>query len=135
MEIFYTICQWLLILAFIGFIATIAWIVVTVLKVKTAVMGDAKRLYQPPIRSGKAIAVTGKGLFMQEKARVQRVGVVLKGTTASVKDAAGDVSTVAKSIHVSDLQPVATDFKAVVGILGHVGTFLKAASQLRAQRH
>ncbi len=133
MDVFYMVCQWLLILAFIGFLATIAWIVVTVLKVKTAVMGDAKRLYERPLRSGKAIAATGKGIFFQEKARVQRVGVVLKGTTASVKDTAGDVQTVAKSIHVSDLQPVAVDVKAVVGILGHIGTFLKMASALRTQ--
>lgn len=132
MDVFYLVCQWLLIIALIGFFGAIAWIVVTALKVKTAVMGDAKRLYEPPLRSGKAIAATGKGVFMQEKARVQRVGVVLKGTTASVKDAAGDISTVAKSIHPSDLQPVATDFKAVVSLLSQVSTYLRLFSKLRA---
>ncbi len=132
MDVFYLVCQWLLIIALIGFFGAIAWIVVTALKVKTAVMGDAKRLYEPPLRSGKAIAATGKGVFMQEKARVQRVGVVLKGTTASVKDAAGDISTVAKSIHPSDLQPVATDFKAVVSLLNQVSTYLRLFSKLRA---
>lgn len=132
MDDFYLVCQWLLIIALIGFFGAIAWIVVTALKVKTAVMGDAKRLYEPPLRSGKAIAATGKGVFMQEKARVQRVGVVLKGTTASVKDAAGDISTVAKSIHPSDLQPVATDFKAVVSLLSQVSTYLRLFSKLRA---
>lgn len=132
MDVFYLVCQWLLIIALVGFFGAIAWIVVTVLKVKTAVMGDAKRLYEPPLRSGKAIAATGKGVFMQEKARVQRVGVVLKGTTASVKDAAGDISTVAKSIHPSDLEPVATDFKAVVSLLSQVSTYLRLFSKLRA---
>jgi len=132
MDVFYLVCQWLLIIALIGFFGAIAWIVVTALKVKTAVMGDARRLYEPPLRSGKAIAATGKGVFMQEKARVQRVGVVLKGTTASVKDAAGDISTVAKSIHPSDLQPVATDFKAVVSLLNQVSTYLRLFSKLRA---
>lgn len=132
MDVFYLVCQWLLIIALIGFFGAIAWIVVTALKVKTAVMGDAKRLYKPPLRSGKAIAVTGKGVFMQEKARVQRVVVVLKGTTASVKDAAGDISSVAKSIHPSDLQPVATDFKAVVSLLSQVSTYLRLFSKLRA---
>ncbi len=132
MDIFYHVCEWLLIIALIGFFGAIAWIVVTALKVKTAVMGDAKRLYEPPLRSGKAIAATGKGVFMQEKARVQRVGVVLKGTTVSVKDAAGDISTVAKSIHPSDLQPVATDFKAVVSLLSQVSTYLRLFSKLRA---
>lgn len=132
MDVFYVVCQWLLILALIGFFGAIAWIVVTALKVKTAIMGDAKRLYEPPLRSGKAIAATGKGVFMQEKARVQRVGVVLKGTTASVKDAAGDISTVARSIHPSDLEPVATDFKAVVGLLSQVSTYLRLFSKLRA---
>lgn len=132
MDVFYLVCQWLLIIALIGFFGAIAWIVVTALKVKTAVMGDAKRLYEPPLRSGKAIAATGKGVFMQEKARVQRVVVVLKGTTASVKDAAGDISSVAKSIHPSDLQPVATDFKAVVSLLSQVSTYLRLFSKLRA---
>lgn len=132
MDVFYLVCQWLLIIALIGFFGAIAWIVVTALKVKTAVMGDAKRLYEPPLRSGKAIAVTGKGVFMQEKVRVQRVVVVLKGTTASVKDAAGDISSVAKSIHPSDLQPVATDFKAVVSLLSQVSTYLRLFSKLRA---
>lgn len=135
MDIFYLVCQWLLILSFVGFFAAIAWIVVTALKVKTAIMGDAKRLYEPPLRSGKAIAATGKGVFLQEKARVQRVGVVLKGTAASVKDVAGDVTTVTKSIHPSDLQPVATDFKAVVGLLGQVSTYMKLLSKFRAASH
>lgn len=132
METFYLICQWLLILSLVGFFGAIAWIVLTALKVKTAVMGDAKRLYEPPLRSGKAIAATGKGVFLQEKARVQRVAVVLKGTTASVKDAVGDVSTVAKSIHTSDLQPVTTDVKAVVSLLGQISTYMKLLSNLRS---
>ncbi len=135
MDVFYLVCQWLLILALIGFFATIAWIVMTVLKVKTAVMGDAKRLYEPPLRSGKAVAATGKGVFVQEKARFGRVSVVLKGTAASVKDAAGDITTVAKSIHPSDLQPVATDVKAVVGLLGQISTYMKLLSNLRASSH
>lgn len=133
METFYIICQWLLILAFIGFFASIAWIVITVLRVKSLLVADAKRLYEPPMRSGKSIAATAKGVFLQEKARVQRMGVVLKGTTASVKDAASDVQVVAKSIHASDLKPITADFKAVVGVLGHIATFLKAVSQQRAQ--
>lgn len=132
MDVFYLVCQWLLILALIGFLGTIAWIISVALTAKNSVMKDVKRLYEPPLRSGKALAATGKGVFLQEKARVQRVGVVLKGTTASVKDVAGDVSTVAKSIHPSDLQPVATDFKAVVGLLGQVGTYLRLFSKLRA---
>ncbi len=133
MDVFYLVCQWLLILALLGFFGAIAWIVLVALKAKNAVMKDVKRLYEPPLRSGKAVAATGKGVFMQEKARVQRVGVVLKGTTASVKDAAGDVTVVAKSIHPSDLKPVAVDIKAVVGILGHIASFVKAISKQRAQ--
>ncbi len=132
MDVFYLICQWLLILAFLGFFGTIAWIVVVALKAKNAVMDDAKRLYEPPLRAGKAVVTTGKGVFLQEKTRVQRVGIVLKGTTASVKDTAGDISTVAKSIHPSDLKPVATDVKAVVGLLSQISTYLRLFSKLRA---
>jgi len=132
MDIFYLVCQWLLILALIGFFGTIAWIVFVTLAAKNSLMKDAKRLYEPPLRAGKAVVTTGKGVFLQEKARVQRVGVVLKGTTASVKDTAGDITTVAKSIHPSDLKPVAVDIKAVVGLLGQIGTYLRLFSKLRA---
>lgn len=133
METFYTICQWLLILALLGFFGTIAWIVFSAFQAKNAIMKDVKRLYEPPLRSGKAVVITGKGLFMQEKARVQRIGVVLKGTTASVKDTTADVTIVAKSIHPSELKSVAVNVKAVVGILGHVVSFVRAFSKQKAQ--
>ncbi len=131
MHMFYLICQWLLILSLLGFVGTIIWIVTVVLKMKNSIMADAKRVYVGPQRSVKELIATGKGIALQETARVKRVGVVLKGTTHAVQDAAGDIKTVGQSIHPADLQPVKNDVQFILNQVTSVTAILRVLGRLR----
>lgn len=131
MHTFYLICQWLLILSLLGFVGTIIWIVMVALKIKNSLMADAKRIYVAPMRSVKEIIATGKGIALQETARVKRVGVILKGTTHAVQDAAGDIKTVGQSIHPSDLQPVKNDVQFVLNQITSITAILRVLGQLK----
>lgn len=93
----------LLVAALVGLIAVVIWLVLTVLHLKTAVMGDAKRLSERPIRVVKNLIATGKGIAQQETARVKRIAATVKGPIKAVKDTAGDIKLVASSIDVSEL--------------------------------
>lgn len=130
MELFYHICEWLLILSLVGFIGALIWIGMTAIKIKNAVMADAKRLYGPPLTSVKAIITTGKGIAQTETIRAKRIAAIVKHTTASVKDAASDVQTTAQSIHPSDLQPVKTDIQFILRNLSSAKQYLELLAKL-----
>ncbi len=106
---FYLVCEWLLVIAGIAFFASIAYVAVTALNLKNSAMRNAKRLSQPPLNSGKALAATGKGIVMQEKVRVLSIAGQFKAMFDDVKVAATQVGQAAKTIHPDELKDAASN--------------------------
>jgi len=131
MHTFMVIVDWLQVLALIGFIGAIVWLVMTALRVKNGLMGDAKRLYEPPLRAGKNLVAAGKGVALQETARVKRVGSVVKGTVDVVKETAVDAKEAVEGIHLSDLKPVLVNAQNALRILSIVAQFTRSAPKQR----
>lgn len=121
------IVDWLQVIALIGLIAAIVWLAVTAVRVKNGFMGDAKRLYEPPLRAGKNVFAAGKGVALQETARVKRVGAVVKGTAGVVKETALDAKEAIEGVHLSDLKPVITNAQNAFRILSIVAQFARTA--------
>ncbi|MDQ2687258.1 MAG: hypothetical protein M3Y28_05260, partial [Armatimonadota bacterium] len=127
MEIFIVIVDWLLVLALIGLIGTLVWLGLTAVRLKNGLMGDAKRLYEPPLRSGKNLVAASKGIAMQETARAKRVGATVKDTVEVVKDTALDVKDAAAGVNLSDLKPVITNAQSAFRILSVLAQFSRTA--------
>lgn len=128
-EGFYVVCEWGLILAFLGFIGAIAYLAMTVLHIKTAVMGNAKRLYEPPLNSVKSLAATGKGILQQEQVRVQHMAGTFKGTAGDVKEAATEVKSAAQSVHPAELRVALANVQHVFQFLSVAADFAKLTSK------
>lgn len=126
MATFYLIMQWLLIALFIGFLGAIIYLVMSLLRVKNAVMADAKRLYEPPLRSVKSLVAAGKGVAVQETTRVKRVGTMVSGTVGVVKETATDIREAASEVHLSDLKPVLANAQNMLKILSLAVQFTRA---------
>lgn len=127
MDIFLTIVDWLLVLALIGLIGSLVWLGLTAVRLKNGLMGDAKKLYEPPLRSGKNLAAAGKGIAMQETARAKRVAATVKGTVTVVKDTASDVKEAAEGVNLSDLKPIITNAQNAFRILSLMSQFVRSA--------
>jgi len=104
-HIFYVIGEAMLVLALLGLIGVIAWLVMTVLHAKTMAATNAGRLYKRPLNATKTLIATGKGLVQQESVRVKHMGVSVKEAVGAVKDAAVEIKTAAAGVHPEELQP------------------------------
>lgn len=126
MDIFIVIVDWLLVLALIGLIGVIIWLGLTAVRLKNGLMGDAKRLYEPPLRSGKNLVTAGKGIALQETARAKRVGATVKGTVNVVKDTAVDVKDAAAGVNLSELKPMIANAQSAFRILSLFAQFARS---------
>lgn len=127
MDTLIVIFQWLQVLALIGLIGAVIYLVMTALRVKNGLMGDAKRLYEPPLRSGKNLVAAGKGVALQEIGRAKRVATVVKGTAAVVKDTASDAKEAIQGVNLSDLKPYLVNAQNVLRILSITAQFARFA--------
>ena len=126
MDTVIAIVDWLQILALVGLIGAIVWLAMTAIRVKNGFMGDAKRLYEPPLRSGKNLVAAGKGIALQETARAKRVGATVKGTVEVVKDTALDAKEAAAGVNLADLKPIITNAQNAFRILSIVAQFARS---------
>ena len=69
-------------------VCVVGYLIATVLHFKTAVIGNAKRLYERPVNSVKSLVATGKAIAQQEQVRVQHMAGTVKGTAGDVKEKA-----------------------------------------------
>ncbi len=129
MQFLYVLFEWLLVLALLGLVGVLGWMTLTVLHLKNAVMQEARRIYERPLRSVKNLAATGKGIAQQETARAKRMGTTVKGTTEVVKDTALGVKEAAQSIHPSDLKPLLTNIQSVLKMASAAAEFARSVSQ------
>jgi hypothetical protein len=121
---FYEVCNVLMIVAGIAFFAMIAYIVVTALSLKTTVMRDAKRLYEPPLKSAKSIVATGKGIALQEQVRIKHIG-------AQFKDAVTEIGGAAKTIHPQDLKNTLSSAQSVLRFASAMLKLVRVSSKQR----
>ena len=109
MVVVYKVMEILLVLTFIGFLGSIAWMVMTALKFKTNVVERGKRLAERPTQSVKNLIATGKGIAQQETVRAKRVAAMVKQTAGVVKETAGDVKEAVQTVHPEDLKAAASN--------------------------
>lgn len=103
MEYLYLFGEILLILALLGMIGVLIWLVVTALHVKNQTVSHVKRLTQRPTVAVKNLVATGKGIAQQETVRVKRIVGKGKVTAASVKGSAMEIKAAVETIHPEDL--------------------------------
>ena len=105
MEYLYIAGEIFLVLALVGIIAVIVWMVTTAVRLKTAVVTNAGRLYKRPLNAGKNLVTTGKGIAQQETVRVKHIISTVKTTSGIVMQTASEIKTVAETVHPEDLKP------------------------------
>ena len=105
MEYLYIAGEIFLVLALVGIIAVIVWMVTTAVRLKTSVVTNAGRLYKRPLNAGKNLVTTGKGIAQQETVRVKHIVSTVKTTSGIVMQTASEIKTVAETVHPEDLKP------------------------------
>lgn len=115
MSTFYVIAEALLVLALLGFVGAVAYLIVTALHIKNFAMTRGKALADAPTRSVKNLVATGKGIVQQETVRAKRIGGVVKHTVGAVKHTTAEVKAAAQTVHPADLKAAAGNVRDVVG--------------------
>ena len=105
MEYLFIAGEIFLVLALVGIIAVIIWMVTTAVRLKTSVVTNAGRLYKRPLNAGKNLVTTGKGIAQQETVRVKHIISTVKTTSGIVMQTASEIKTVAETVHPEDLKP------------------------------
>jgi len=105
MEYLFIAGEIFLVLALVGIIAVIVWMVTTAVRLKTALVTNAGRLYKRPLNAGKNLVTTGKGIAQQETVRVKHIISTVKTTSGIVMQTASEIKTVAETVHPEDLKP------------------------------
>jgi hypothetical protein len=126
---FYEVCDVLMVIAGIAFFAVIAYILATLLSLKTVAIRDAKRLYEPPMKSVQGIITAGKGIAVQEQMRLKHIGANFKVMAGDVKDAATEIGEAAKTIHPEDLKNTVSSAKNTFQFASALLKFVRAGSK------
>lgn len=105
MEYLFIAGEIFLVLALVGIIAVIVWMVTTAVRLKTALVTNAGRLYKRPLNAGKNLVTTGKGIAQQETVRIKHIISTVKTTSGIVMQTASEIKTVAETVHPEDLKP------------------------------
>ena len=105
MEYVYLLGEILLVLALVGFVVVLIWLAMTALRLKTAAVTNAGRLYKRPLNAGKNLVTTGRGIVQQETVRVKHMGASVKSAAGAVKETAVHVKASAQAVHPQDLKP------------------------------
>lgn len=95
----------LLVLALVGLVGVLVWMVMTALRLKNAAVTSVGRLYKRPLNAGKNLITTGKGIVQQETVRVKHVVATFKTTAGAVMQSATQIREVAQTVHPEDLKP------------------------------
>ena len=128
MEYLYIAGEIFLVLALVGIIAVIVWMVTTAVRLKTSVVTNAGRLYKRPLNAGKNLVTTGKGIAQQETVRVKHIISTVKTTSGIVMQTASEIKTVAETVHPEDLKPALALLKNASGTLKIVANISHVAA-------
>lgn len=133
LNVFYVVGEVILILALVGLIGVLAWVVKTALHVKNTTIGHAKRLTQAPIAAGRNLATTVKGIAQQETVRAKHIGASAKGAASAVQGAASNIGEAAQSVHPEELKPALASLQNLTKILRLAAQLSAAASRQSAR--
>ena len=129
-DILYVVGEVLLIVALLGLIGVLVWVVMSALHVKNQTVGHAKRLSQRPITAGKNLAMTVKGIVQQETVRVKHIGASVKDSAGAVQHSAVEIKDAAQTVHPEDLKPALVGIQETRERVGEVSKVLRLAAQL-----
>ncbi len=107
-EILFLVGEVFCILALVGLVGVLLFLVTTALKLKDSAVGNAGRLYKRPLAAGKNLASTAKGIAQQEAVRGKHIGASAKAAGLAVKDAVVHIKDTAQSVHPEELKPALT---------------------------
>lgn len=102
----------LTILALVGLIAVLIWLVTTALRLKTAAITNAGRLYKRPLAAGKNLVTTAKGIALQEAVRGKHIGGSAKIAAAAVMEATAQIKETAQTVHPEEIKPALAYFSS-----------------------
>lgn len=119
----------LMILAMLGLIGVLVWVAVTALHVKNTTAGHTKRLSERPIKAGKNLVTTVKGIAQQETVRVKHIGGSAKTAVVAIQGAAAEIKVAAETIHPEDLQPALASLQNISKILRLAAQFTQSAAR------
>ena len=128
--VFYVIGEVLLILALLGLIGVLVWVVRSALHVKNQTVGHAKRLSQRPIAAGKNLGMTVKGLVQQETVRAKHIGASVKDAVGAVQHSVSEIKDAAQTVHTEELKPAMATLQETGERVGEVTRALRLAAQL-----
>ena len=131
-QVFERICEWLWIACGIGFFVTVGYLVATVLHFKTAVMGNAKRLYERPVNSVKSLIATGKAIAQQEQVRFQHMAGSVKAAAGEVKETATEIKSAAQTVRPEELKAALANVQSAFQFLSVATQFVKSTSKQSA---
>ena len=129
-DVLYVIGEVLLIVALLGLIGVLVWVVMSALHVKNQTVGHAKRLSQRPITAGKNLALTVKGIVQQETVRVKHIGASVKNAAGTVQHSAEGIKDAAQTVHPEELKPAVTSLQETGERVGQVTQAVRLAAQL-----
>jgi NADH:ubiquinone oxidoreductase subunit 6 (subunit J) len=99
------------VLALIGLVSVLVWLVMTVLRLKNAAVTNAGRLYKRPLAAGQSLVATGKGIAQQETVRVKHIGASAKVAISAVSVAVTEIKSVAQTIHPDEVKMAIAEAK------------------------
>jgi hypothetical protein len=133
MQILATVFDWLLILAFLGFIGALCAIAVTALQLKNQAVSSYKRVSTRPIERVKMIATTGKGIVQQETVRAQRIGKSAKRAVDAVKVTVDEGRVAVESLRDSDIEPLIQNAQTAFRFASAAAAVIRAAGKQGAK--
>ena len=133
-QIFEQICEWGWIVALVLLFVFVIYLVATLLHFKTAVVGNAKRLYERPVNSVKTLTATGKAIVQQEQVRVKHMAGAFKVTAGEVKEAATEVKSAAQSVHPQELKAAVTNVQRTFQFVSMLTQFTRSSAKQTAAR-
>lgn len=133
LHVLYVFGEVLLILALLGLIGVLIWLVMTALHVKNKTVGHAKRLSQRPTAAVKNLITTVKGLVQQETVRGKHIGASVKDAVGAVQEAAAEIKETAQSVHPEDLKPAVSSLQNITKLLGLAAQFARSAEKQKAR--
>jgi hypothetical protein len=119
----------LLILALIGLIATLIWVIVAALALKAGAVRDAKRLYERPLTAVKSLAAVGKGIAQQEMVRVHHVSAEAKETIGVVRETATELKGAVTDLTHSDIKALLHNAQTALKFLSIAAQFARSVSK------
>lgn len=129
-DVFYVIGEVLLIVALLGLIGVVVWVVMSALHAKNQTVAHAKRLSQRPITAGKNLAMTVKGLVQQETVHVKHIASSVKGAAGAVQHSAMEIKETAQTVHPEELKPAMAGIQETRERVGEVTKVVRLAAQL-----